>query len=239
MLKNRSQIRNKLALAYQMCEHLGLSDLTYTHLSARGEDVSTFYIYPFGLLFDEVTPENLLTVDFKGHVLEGEEAQYNRTGYVIHGSIYPHRPDVQAIFHLHTPSIVAVSSFKEGLLPMSQWALHFYEQIQYHDYNSLALDIQTEGNRLVDDLKDKKILMMRHHGVLIAGSSIQECLFYAYHLEKACYTQCLMGIHSTLTPCSIKPSVAKKSYNDLMSFEVDLGTRDFAALARSLNKSLV
>lgn len=232
-LTNNS-IKNDLALAYRMCDKLGLSDLTYTHLSARSCASNTFYIYPFGQLFDEVQPDELLQVDFYGKVLEGKEAQYNKTGYVIHGSVYKYRNDVQAIFHLHTPSIVAVSCYKEGLLPLSQWALHFYDIIAYHNYDSLALDPEKDGLKIKEDLGNKSLLMMRHHGALIVGKTIQECLFFAYHLEKACYTQCLMGLNHQLTPCTISDDLAHKTHLELLSFEHKLGSRDFNALKRQL-----
>lgn len=232
-LKNQ---RSELATAYKICDKLGLSDLTYTHLSARASNQS-FYIYPFGLLFDEVTSSNLLEVSTQGTILQGEEYQYNKTGYIIHGSIYEKKENVNAIFHLHTPSIVAVSCFKEGLLNLSQWALHFTGKIAYHDYDSLALNKHQHGSKILQDLGNFPILMMRHHGVLITGKTIQECLFFAYHLEKACQTQCLMGIHSQLTVCRISDEIALRSNKDLLSFESDLGRRDFLALERFVNRA--
>lgn len=92
-----------------------------------------------GMRFDEVDERSLMKVSFDGNVIEGKEYQYNRTGYIIHGFVYQARKDIQAIFHLHTPSIVAVFSLKDGLLPISQWALHFYNKISYHNYNFPAL----------------------------------------------------------------------------------------------------
>src|SRR5690606_23145697 len=138
----------------QICAALKLDDLTYTHLSARPAGADYFFIYPFGLLFEETTASSLLKVDLNGKVLEGEEYQYNQTGYVIHGSIYRHRSDINAIFHLHTHAGVAVSAMKDGLLPATQWALHFYNGIAYHDYDSLALANESHEDRLVRDLAD-------------------------------------------------------------------------------------
>lgn len=141
-----------LAHAYRILAHLGLDDHTYTHLSIRAADPSLFHIYSFGERFEEVTAESLLTVSQTGEVIEGKEQCRNQTGHVIHGSLYQARSDIQAIFHLHTPAIVAVSALKEGLLPLNQWALHFYGRIAYHDYDSLALDKTTGGYNLARDL---------------------------------------------------------------------------------------
>jgi ribulose-5-phosphate 4-epimerase/fuculose-1-phosphate aldolase len=228
------QARVELAAAYQICALLHMDDLTYTHLSARAPDGNSFYIYPFGLLFEEVTASNLLRVSLEGEVLEGSEYQYNRTGYIIHGHIYAARPDIQAIFHFHTPANVAVSAHPQGLLPLSQWALHFYNRIAYHDYNSLALET-TQGQKILADLANYKVLLMRHHGALTCGATIQEAFFYAWHLEQACKTQCLMlSQNTTIIPLSVE--TCEKAVTDLLSFEKNIGERDWQAMLRKLNR---
>jgi len=128
-----------LASAYQILAILGFDDHTYTHLSARPKGADYYYIYPFGLRFEEVTSDNLLQVSLDGTIIKGNEYSYNETGYVTHGNIYKERSDILSIFHLHTPAIVAVSSMRVGLMPISQWALHFYQKLSYHEYNSLIL----------------------------------------------------------------------------------------------------
>ena len=226
--------KTDLADAYRILAHLGLDDHTYTHLSIRAEDPNHFHIYPFGQRFEEATAESLLTVSQSGEVMEGEERHMNRTGYVIHGSIYQARPDIQAIIHIHTPAIVAVSSLKKGLMPLSQWALHFYGKVAYHSYDSLALDQETQGSRLVQDLGDKDILLLRHHGSITCGRTIKEALFFTYHLEKACQTQCLtLAMNEETIP--ISPATCERAVHDLLSFEKDLGARDWAAWVRLIS----
>ena len=227
-------IKKNLAFAYQLLSHLGLDDHTYTHLSARVFGEKAFYIYPFGLRFEEVTTQNLLKVSFDGSVLEGLEESYNRTGYMIHGSIYEKRPDLAAIFHLHTPEIVAVSACQEGLMTLSQWALHFYGRVGYHSYDSLTLEKQ-QGIRLTDDLGNLSVLFLRNHGSITCGRTIPEAMFYTYHLQKACETQCLLL--SMKQPMVIpKPDTCQKTVKDLLSFEESLGERDWRAWIRKLKK---
>lgn len=233
-LENNLVIKKKLALAYQILGFLGLDDHTYTHLSARSADQSSYYIYPFGLRFEEVTSDNLLRVSLDGQVLEGAEYQYNRTGYTIHGSIYRVRPEIQAIFHVHTPSTVAVSSLEQGLMPLSQWALHFYKKVSYHAYDSLALDTK-QGRGLVTDLGDKNVMLMRNHGALTCGKTMHEALFYIYHLEKACQAQCLtLSMNQPLVIPSHE--TCEKAVHDLLSFEQDLGARDWEAWKRLIER---
>lgn len=231
------EIRSNLALAYNVFSEFNMDDLTYTHLSARVAEEAAYYIAPFGLLFSEVTAANLIKVSLNGEVLEGGELQYNKTGYVIHGSIYKHRADINAIFHLHTPEIVAVSATKNGLMPVSQWALHFYGKIAYHEYNSLALTQKEHEQALIADLADKYVMLMRHHGSITAGRTIHEAFYYMHHLQQASKAQCLMG-HNESILREIPKAVCEKSVKDLLSFEKDLGLRDWQAVQRNYNRTL-
>lgn len=235
--RNAWQVKKDLASAYQIFAHLGWDDLTYTHLSARVPGEDTYYIYPFGLLFEEVTPGNLLRVTLEGQVLEGEEYQYNQTGYTIHSGIYKNRTDINAIFHLHTPAGIAVSVLKEGLLPISQFSLHFFNRHSYHAYDSLALGAE-QGQRLQADLGFNKVMFLRNHGTLTAGSTIQEAFFYAYYLEKACQTQvmaCGMGKEVILPDAQ----TAERAAREMRGFEADLGRRDWLALLRKIEQKQI
>ena len=216
-MKDRT-LKENLATAYKILAYLKMDDLTYTHLSARSSKGDTFYIYPFGMLFSEVEPTCLLEVDFSGKILEGEEYQYNKTGYIIHSIIYKNRPDINAIFHLHTIPGVAVSCMKGGLLPISQFALHFYGQVRYHNYNSLALT-EDSGEQIVHDLEDKYIMFLQNHGTLTCGKTIHEAMYYTNHLEKACRVQIATlsaGKENLIFPSS---EICKKSNSDLLGFE--------------------
>ena len=225
--------KENLVHAYHILAHLGLDDHTYTHLSAKADD-NSFFIYKFGLRFSEVTLQNLLRVSFDGDVLEGKENYYNRTGYVIHSSIYKNRPDINYIFHIHTPHITAVSSLEEGLLPINQWALHFYGKIVYHSYNSLAI-ADDYGSHLSSDLKENMVMLMRHHGAIMCGKTVQEAMFYTYHLEQACKTQ-FITLSMNKKYLNIPKEVCQKSVTDLLSFEQNLGERDWNAWIRVINK---
>lgn len=223
-------IKEDLALSYQIISYLGYDDHTYTHLSARPSGVSYFYILPFGLRFEEVTADNLIKVDFEGNILEGREFQYNRTGYIIHASIYQYRDDINAIFHNHTPYNVAVSAMREGLLPISQWALHFYNKISYHDYDSLALDFSA---KLHEDLGSNFSMLLRNHGAITSGRTIWEAMFYTYHLEKACEAQ-VLSLSANRELIIPSHEICEKAVGDLLSFEKDLGLRDWKAWKRKI-----
>lgn len=231
----KNNVKQDLSLAYKILAYLKMDDHTYTHLSARDPyDDNAFFIYPFGFRFEEVEADTLMKISLIGDVLEGQEYQYNRTGYILHGAILKARPDIQAVFHLHTPATLAVSALESGLLPISQWALHFYKRISYHLYDSLALD-ETQGNRLIQDLGSNFVLMLRNHGFIACGRTIQEAMFYTYHLQRACETQCLILATGEryITP---NESTCEKAVKDLLTFEKNLGERDWQAWKRLLVK---
>jgi len=223
----------KLAQAYRILGKLGMDDLTYTHLSARVPGEDAFYIHPFGLLFEEVRPELLLYVNFDGEILEGVEKQYNLTGYMIHGGVYRARTDLNAVFHLHTTASIAVSANKAGLLPLSQFALHFYNRVAYHDYGSLVLNHE-QGDKLSADLGAHKVMLLRNHGLLTCGRTIEEAFFYTHHLEQACRVQCAASPNPE-DLILIDPETSEKSCKDLLGFEKNLGARDFEAMVRTLD----
>ena len=233
-MKNK-EIREKLAAAYRMFALKNMDDLTYTHLSSRSESGESFFIQPFGLQFSEVCASDLLEVSFDGEVISGNEEQYNKTGYIIHGSIYKARNDIQSIFHLHTHAGVAVSAMKGGLLPISQFALHFYDRVSYHKYDSLSLN-KVQGKNLISDLASNYVAFLENHGTLVCGRAIEEAMFYSHHLEQACKVQVMLSgaLDKVIIPSE---NICKKANQDLLGFEKDLGKRDWQALIRQINST--
>ncbi len=229
------KIRKDLAACYQIFAMLEWDDLTYTHISARIPGDDAYYIYPFGMLFEEVTASSLLKVSLNGEVLEGTESQYNRTGYVIHGAIYQNRPDVNAVIHLHTTAGVAVSAMKSGLLPISQFSYHFYNRIATHTYDSLALDHDRHGKQFFNDLENHKAMLLQNHGTLTCGGDLQEAFLYMHFLEQACQVQCkaLAGGNELHTP---PPEICEQAFQDMRNFEPEFGHRDWKALLRKLDR---
>ena len=114
----------------------------------------------------------------------------NRAGVAIHGSILSARPDINCVFHTHMPYTTAVSALQCGLLPMSQAALRFQGLTAYHDYGRAATD-PAEGARLVKDLGDKSVMLLRNHGGITTGKTVAKRSSASYYLEKACQFQIL------------------------------------------------
>lgn len=164
----------------------------------------------------------------------------NPTGVAVHSSIYKARNDINAVIHLHTNHSIAVSAMKFGLLPISQHALHFYEKVAYHKYDSLFLNEEDQMKKMIYDLNSKNVMLLNNHGFITCGKTMEEALFYAYHLEKACIIQIL-----TLSSCDfvdlITPDskTCKKACDELLSFEKNLGERDWKAWISKLKRENV
>ena len=183
--------RVNLAACYRLVEHFGWTDLIYTHISARvpGE-AGHFLLNRFGLLFDEVTASNLIKVDLDGNLVDEPDAPMHKAGFVIHSAIHGGRKDVDCVIHTHSKAGVAVAAMKDGLLPLSQHAQLFHGRVSYHDYEGLAIDID-ERVRLVRDLGDNPVMILRNHGLLVVGTSIPLAFSNLFNLQFACETQVL------------------------------------------------
>ncbi len=95
------------------------------------------------------------------------------------------RPDAHAVIHLHTPHGQAVSAHSEGLLPLTQTAMLIRDDVAYHDYEGVAVDLD-ERERLVADISDKGAMLLRNHDTLGIGETVGEAFLKIYFLERAC-----------------------------------------------------
>lgn len=179
--------RRELAAAYRLVALFGWDDHVATHMSARLPD-GTFLLNPFGLMFDEITASSLMQVDIDGNVIAPPGTPINPAGYTIHSGVLTGRPDVNAVIHLHTRDGVAVSTLKEGLLPLNQTALTIYHDVAYHAFEGVANDLD-ERTRIQADLGTRNIMILRNHGTLAVGQTIGAAFARIYMLEWACSAQ--------------------------------------------------
>ena len=185
------KVRVDLAAAYRLVAHYGWDDLIFTHLSARVPGPEHhFLLNPYNLMFEEVTASSLVKVDMSGMPVEPTPFITNPAGFTIHSALHMARADAQAVMHLHTPHGQAVSAHAEGLLPLTQTAMLIREDVAYHDYEGVAVDLD-ERERLVADIGDKGAMLLRNHGTLAVGESVGEAFIRLYFLERACEAQIL------------------------------------------------
>ena len=144
----------------------------------------------YGLLYKEITASSLVKIDLEGNIVWKPNTDYgiNVSGYVIHGAIHKARADVACVLHTHTRAGMAVAAMQCGLLPLSQTAMRFVGHIGLHDYEGPAIDLG-ERERIVGDLGPHDALIMRNHGLLTCGATIQQAFNTMYQLELSCRTQ--------------------------------------------------
>jgi ribulose-5-phosphate 4-epimerase/fuculose-1-phosphate aldolase len=181
--------RLDLAAAYRLAARAGWHDMLGNHFSLRVPGTTDQYlINPYGLFFEEITASSLVKIDLKGNVLSDTQHGINKAGEVIHGAILAARPDIASVMHLHSAAGAGISAQQDGLLPISQNALLLQGRIRYHDYEGPASD-DDERRRLVRDLADGSILILRNHGTLSAGRTIGEAFVLLARIERAAEIQ--------------------------------------------------
>lgn len=228
------QVRVDLAACYRLCALKRWDDLIYTHISATvpGEP-GRFLINPFGFRFNEITASNLVKIDLAGNVIGDQTSRVNVTGFAIHGAVHAAREDAMCVMHLHNENGVAVGMQQGGLLPLSQHAMRFYQQIGCHDYEGLALS-PLEQTRLIERLGDYPAMLLRNHGTLISGRTVAEAYVLMDTLDKACAFQ--LKAQSGGGPLNIPSAeVCAKTYKDLLGDGGPEGILEWPALLRMLD----
>jgi len=181
--------RVELAALYRLLDHMRWTDSIYTHISMRVPNEEAFLINPFGMLYSEVIASSLVKIDIEGRILDDPVGLgINTAGFVIHSAVHGHRHEVACVIHTHTRAGAGVAAQEHGLLPISQHAAVLFEHVRYHDFEGVALDLG-ERERLVADLGDRNLLILRNHGLLAVGRSAGEAFFFLNGLERACEIQ--------------------------------------------------
>lgn len=182
-------LRVDLAATYRLVALQGWDDMIFTHISVRlpGPE-NHFLINPYGMLFEEITASSLVRIDLDGNTVGTSSYPVNPAGFTIHSAIHAARDDAHCVMHLHTADGVAVAAQAQGLLPLSQHAQLVCGDIAYHDYEGVALELD-ERERLVEDIGDKHLVILRNHGTLAMGRTCADTFMRMYHLERAASMQ--------------------------------------------------
>ena len=163
--------------------------MIFTHLSVRipGPE-ETFLLNPYGLWFSEVTASNLVKLDGDGHVLGAADYAANPFGFRIHSAYHRLSGDHLCVMHLHSRAGMAVSALEDGLLPLNQMSLQFYDRIGKFSYDGNEFSEQ-EQERLVAAMAGNIALLLQNHGIVTVGRTIAEAFYRLYYLEQACRIQ--------------------------------------------------
>lgn len=229
------EARVELAACYRLIAHFRMTDWIYNHISARVPgDHEHYLINPFGLLYEEVSASNLVKVDIHGNLTEQVGLDVNPAAFVIHGAIHAARPEVGCVLHTHTAAGVGVAAQDHGLLPISQNAFKVLDRVTYHDFEGIALDTE-EQERLVADIADKDVLILRNHGLLTMGKTVPQAFELMFFLERACQIQiaALAGGSKVIYPSQ---AVCERTSRQFRGDDSYVQGRDWQALLRLLDR---
>ncbi|XP_020895547.1 alpha-adducin [Exaiptasia diaphana] len=189
--KQERLLRCKLASVYRLVDLFGWTSGIYGHVTARtSPEDEHFLLNPFGLLYSEVTASSLIKVDLKGNVIDNGSTNLgvNKAGFVLHSAIHGARKDIKCIVHLHQTACTAVATTEFGLLPISIEA-SVLGPISYHDYQGILIN-EDEMQSIARDLgESSKVMVLRNHGIVACGETIEEAFDLAFMTVRACEYQ--------------------------------------------------
>ena len=227
--------RLDLAAAFRLAVRMDLHEGVCNHFTLMLADGQRFLLNAYGLHWSEVTASNLLALDTRGNVLEGE-GEAEKTAFYIHSRIHLAHPRAACVLHTHMPYATALTLTVPGRLEMvEQNALRFADDIAYDDrYNGLVVD-DAEGDRLARLLGDKRVLFLANHGVIVVGATVAEAFDSLYYLERACRVQVLA--RATGLPLRpVRAEVVRDTYRMILADTPKYAGAHFSALKRILER---
>ncbi|QPM90332.1 class II aldolase/adducin family protein [Pseudooceanicola algae] len=233
--KTEAELRAQLADFYHLVSYLGWTELIFNHISVRVPGAEHAYLVnPFGLHYDEVTPENLIKVGTDGRKIEDSPHNANPAGFALHGVIHEHRPDVGCVAHTHTTPISAITMKGFDIDHDSFYGAQLFGRVGYHTFEGITL-YDEERARMLASLGDKHVLVLKNHGVAVCEADIPLTFFLLWTVQRAAEIQCAAaGIPG---PNTILPEeVKRKCAADAQALKENAGfaTLLFDAMVRKM-----
>lgn len=211
----RQHRKQRLAAALRLFADYGFDEGVAGHITARDPEwPDLFWVNPFGMYFGQIRVSDLLLVNQKGEVVQGYKP-VNAAAFAIHSQIHQARPDVVAAAHAHSIHGKAWSCLGRRLDPLTQDACAFYQDhALFDDYTGVVLNL-SEGKRIAQTLGDRKAVILRNHGLLTVGHSVDETAWWFITMERSAQAQ-LMA-EAAGKPILIEPDVASLTYSQIGS----------------------
>jgi ribulose-5-phosphate 4-epimerase/fuculose-1-phosphate aldolase len=203
----RRRRKERLAAGFRLFSRFGFDEGVAGHITARDpERLDHFWVNPFGMYFGHIRVSDLLLVNHRGEVVEGDRP-VNTAAFAIHSQVHAARPDVVAAAHAHSLNGKAWSSLRRRLDPITQDACAFFEDHGlFEDYTGVVLDIE-EGKRIAHALGDSKAVILSNHGNLTVGQTVDEAVWWFITMERTCQAQLLA--EAVGTPVMIDDEMAR------------------------------
>jgi ribulose-5-phosphate 4-epimerase/fuculose-1-phosphate aldolase len=230
--------RQELAHCYRVFAMLGWTEMIYNHITVRlptsvsgGE--KQFLINPFGLHYSEVTPENLIKTNLAGDNLSNSLYPVNPAGIGVHAAIHQAINGAHCVMHMHTTAGVAVACTATGLAQNNFYSAQLHNLVAYHDFEGITIHPE-ELPRLIANMGDKPLLILRNHGLLAVGETLPLAFARMWTLQRACEIQLAQSSLGAAIP--VPEAVAIKTTRDSFQFNPNTGAGQdvFDALVRLL-----
>jgi ribulose-5-phosphate 4-epimerase/fuculose-1-phosphate aldolase len=219
--EERTHRKNMLAASFRIFGKFGFSEGVAGHVTVRDPVFpDTFWVNPFGVSFNVIKVSDLIRVDHHGKIVEGKHALLNQAAFAIHSRLHHAHPAVIAAAHAHSVYGKTWSAMGKLLAPLTQDACAFYnDHAIYDDYTGVVMET-SEGDKIAEALGDNKAAILKNHGLLTVGNSVEEAVWWFVSMERCCQSQILAESMSTLIPTPIRHEIALKTRNIEVGFPV-------------------
>jgi ribulose-5-phosphate 4-epimerase/fuculose-1-phosphate aldolase len=211
--EQRVHVKQRMAAAFRLFDRFGFNEGVAGHLTARDpENPELFWVNPFGMSFGLIRASDLILCDHEGNVVQGDWP-VNRAAFAIHSQVHQARPDVTAAAHTHSTYGRAWSTLGRLLDPITQDSCAFYDDHSlFDDFTGVVLDTE-EGKRIAHALGDNKACILRNHGLLTAGATVDEAAWWFITMERTCQVQ--LAAEAAGTPVAIDPGNAALTHSQV------------------------
>ena len=240
MSEAERKARVELAACYRIFDMLGWVEMIFNHITVRvpgpevaGRESLRFLINPFGLHYSEIKASNLVLIDIEGNPVRESAWPVNRAGFVIHSAIHANVENAHCVMHTHTTNGIAVSCLKNGLSPHNFYGAMLHGKVAYHEFEGITVD-PGEKERLVRDLGDKPVMLLRNHGLLAWGASVPEAFLWLWTLQRACDVQITASRAGEIHP--VREEVFAQTVRESGPAEKRTCQDVFAALQRKIDQ---
>jgi ribulose-5-phosphate 4-epimerase/fuculose-1-phosphate aldolase len=196
----RQHRKQRLAAGFRLFSRFGFDEGVAGHITARDPELTDhFWVNPFGMHFGHIRASDLLLVNHHGEVVQGDRP-VNAAAFAIHSQVHAARPDVVAAAHSHSMYGKSWSTLGRLLDPLTQDACAFWgDHGLFDDYTGVVLDVE-EGKRIAHALGDRKAVILRNHGLLTVGQTVDEAAWWFIAMDRACQSQLLAEAAGTPIP---------------------------------------
>ncbi|MGW7429383.1 class II aldolase/adducin family protein [Streptomyces sp. NPDC054861] len=208
--EERAHRRQRLAGALRLFGRLGYEEGVSGHVTARDPEYpDCYWVNPFGMPFAEITASELILVNGDGQVVRGHH-HVNQAAFAVHAEVHRARPEAVAVAHTHSLHGRALAALGELIEPITQEACGFYQDHALYDaYTGVAVDPE-EGRRIAAALGPFKAIVLRNHGLLTVGATVDAAAWWFIAMERCAQVQLAARAAAKPVPIAHREALATR-----------------------------